>query len=46
MFLLKLCAGRITFCREQFIDPTVQLAEQIAIGHVWQNDVAEFIALF
>ena len=30
MFLLEFRARRITFCREQLIDPVVQLAEQIA----------------
>ena len=35
MFLLEFRARRITFCREQLIDPVVQLAEQIAIDRVW-----------
>jgi hypothetical protein len=46
MFLLEFCARRITFRREQLIDPVVQLDEQIAIDRVWQNDMTEFIELF
>ncbi len=46
MFLLEFRARRITFCREQLIDPVVQLAEQITIDRVWQDDMTEFIELF